>query len=38
MATTILTLGIHAPRVQVVIHITMYNLLMNLVQESGQAG
>jgi superfamily II DNA helicase RecQ len=37
-ATTILTLGIHAPRVQVVIHITMCNLLINLVQESRQAG
>jgi superfamily II DNA helicase RecQ len=37
-ATTILTLGIHAPRVQVVIHITMYDLLINLVQESRRAG
>jgi superfamily II DNA helicase RecQ len=37
-ATTILTLGIHAPGVQVVIYITMCDLLMNLVQESGRAG
>jgi superfamily II DNA helicase RecQ len=37
-ATTILMLGIHAPRVQVVIHITMCDLLINLVQESRQAG
>jgi superfamily II DNA helicase RecQ len=38
MATTILTLGIHAPGVRVVIHIMMCDLLMNLVQESGWAG
>jgi superfamily II DNA helicase RecQ len=37
-ATTILTLGIHAPGVRVVIHMTMCDLLMNLVQESGRAG
>jgi superfamily II DNA helicase RecQ len=37
-ATTILTLGIHAPGVRVVIHITMCDLLMKLVQESGRAG
>jgi superfamily II DNA helicase RecQ len=36
--TTILTLGIHAPRVRVVIYITMCDLLINLVQESRQAG
>jgi superfamily II DNA helicase RecQ len=36
--TTILMLGIHAPGVRVVIHITMCDLLMNLVQESRQVG
>lgn len=37
-ATTILALGIHAPGVRVVIHVTMCDLLLNLVQESGRAG
>jgi superfamily II DNA helicase RecQ len=37
-ATTILGLGIHAPGVRVVIHVTMCDLLLNLVQESGRAG
>jgi superfamily II DNA helicase RecQ len=38
MATTILGLGIHALGVRVVIYVTMCNLLLNLVQESGRAG
>jgi superfamily II DNA helicase RecQ len=37
-ATTILGLGMHAPGVRVVIHVTMCDLLLNLVQESGRAG
>jgi superfamily II DNA helicase RecQ len=37
-ATTVLGLGIHAPSVRTVIHVTMCDLLLNLVQESGQAG
>ncbi|KAH7074952.1 hypothetical protein BKA63DRAFT_415067 [Paraphoma chrysanthemicola] len=37
-ATTILSLGIHAPGVRVVIHVAMCDLLLNLVQESGRAG
>lgn len=36
--TTILSLGIHAPGVRVVIHVQMCKLLLNLVQESGRAG
>ncbi|KAH7082014.1 hypothetical protein BKA63DRAFT_589928 [Paraphoma chrysanthemicola] len=36
-ATTILSLSVHAPSVQVVIHVQMCNLLLNLVQESSQA-
>jgi superfamily II DNA helicase RecQ len=36
-ATTVLELGIHAPSVRTVIHITMCDLLLNLVQESGRA-
>jgi superfamily II DNA helicase RecQ len=38
IATTILGLGMHALGVRVVIHVTMCNLLLNLVQESGCAG
>lgn len=37
-ATTVLGLGIHAPGVRTVIHVTMCDLLLNLVQESGRAG
>lgn len=37
-ATTILGLGIHAPGVRVVIHVTMCDMMLNLVQESGRAG
>jgi superfamily II DNA helicase RecQ len=37
-ATTILSLGVHAPGVRVVIHVQMCDLLLNLVQESGRAG
>lgn len=36
--TTILSLGIHAPGVRVVIHVQMCKLLLDLVQESGRAG
>jgi hypothetical protein len=37
-ATTVLGLGIHAAGVRVVIHVTMCDLMLNLVQESGRAG
>jgi superfamily II DNA helicase RecQ len=36
-ATTVLGLGIHAPGVRTVIYVAMCDLLLNLVQESGQA-